>query len=222
MEAKGYLQKAFEETATIDLLKRAKKSDGDLQLTYFTDFLGQDDKGVLGESRPNNDDALFSTAQAVNVLISTWTYQDPISKRLVWKSYVPFEVKPLVEQSVQWLVKYTYDVNFKPANSFFSGSVKGFTSLPFWYPANANKFLNGTSYNPANVSRSDLDQVVIGVEGSIDEKTYLSELKEKHFNVNTPLVFTGYNQKDNLMPFWSSEPYTYSVTLLALSQYNNI
>merc|ERR550539_112211 len=76
MEAKGYLQKAFEETATIDLLKRAKKSDGDLQLTYFTDFLGQDDKGVLGESRPNNDDALFSTAQAVNVLISTWTYQD--------------------------------------------------------------------------------------------------------------------------------------------------
>jgi len=32
----------------------------------------------------------------------------------------------------------------KAMNAFFSGSVKGYTSLPFWYPVNFIQFLNGT------------------------------------------------------------------------------
>jgi hypothetical protein len=57
-------------------------------------------------------------------------------------------------------------------------------------------------------------------EGSIDEETYESMLKEKHQGKMTPVDFQGFN-KDNF-PFWSSEPYTYAVSLLALAQYNNL
>jgi hypothetical protein len=46
-------------------------------------------------------------------------------------------------------------------------------------------------------------------------------LKQKHFNVLTPIDFKGYNVEIGF-PFWSSEPYTYAVSLLALSQYNNL
>ena len=47
-------------------------------------------------------------------------------------------------------------------------------------------------------------------------------LKQKHFGHLTPLDFHGYNKLTDAFPFWSSEPYTYSVSLLALAQYNNL
>lgn len=46
-------------------------------------------------------------------------------------------------------------------------------------------------------------------------------LKQKHFNVMTPVDFRGYNSEMGF-PFWSSEAYTYAVSLLALAQYNNL
>lgn len=67
-----------------------------------------------------------------------------------------------------------------------------------------------------------LEQVIAGVSGLIDEKNYENELKLKHFGQSTPLDFEGYNTKDNFFPFWSSEAYTYSCSLLALAQFNNL
>lgn len=58
-------------------------------------------------------------------------------------------------------------------------------------------------------------------KGTIDEKTYQEMLKQKHFNVITPVDFEGYNKAQGF-PFWSSEPYTYAVSLLALAQFNNL
>ena len=46
-------------------------------------------------------------------------------------------------------------------------------------------------------------------------------LQQKHFHVPTPIDFKGYNAEMGF-PFWSSEPYTYSVSMLALAQYNNL
>ena len=112
---------------------------------------------------------------------------------------------------------------YKPFNAFFSGSVKGFSSLPFWYPANFDQFLNGTTVtDPASLGRGDLEKVVNGVQGVLDEETYQEMLKQTHFGQATPLEFDGYNVKNNIFPFWSSQPYTYAVSLLALSQYNNL
>jgi hypothetical protein len=105
---------------------------------------------------------------------------------------------------------------------FFSGSIRGFTSLPYWYPSNLVQFLNGTNVDPEKINPADLEQVIAGVKGLIDEKTYENELKRKHFGQSTPLDFEGYNRNDNVFWFWSSEAYTYSVALLALAQFDNL
>jgi hypothetical protein len=223
LEAKSYLEEAFENVATKYLFEWGIPLDSAHSVVYFRDFLGLNDTSLFGKHESNDDDALFSTAQAINVLISTWTYQKPTTKRLAWKNHTPQDVKRLVSASVKWLQENIFNKKYKALNSFFSGSVKGLDSLPFWYPSNYIQFLNGTSVvDPASVSRSDLELVINGVSGVIDEATYQNQLKQTHFGLPTPLDFHGYNVKQNMFPFWSSEPYTYAVSLLALSQYNNI
>jgi len=56
VEAKSYLQDAFENTATEYLLKSNNKENLG---TYFCDFLGQDDKDLFGRPEKNKDDCLF-------------------------------------------------------------------------------------------------------------------------------------------------------------------
>ncbi len=191
--------------------------------TYFRDFIGLNDTNLIGQHVSHDEDALFSTAQAINILIGAYTYQNPQTKRLVWKQDTPDYVKKLAQTSVNWLKENVLGSKYKAMNAFFSGSVKGYSSLPFWYPANFAQYLNGTTVtNPDSVSRDDLELVINGVQGSIDEETYQSQLKLNHFGQPTPLDFVGYNVKQNIFPFWSSEPYTYAVSLLALSQFNNL
>jgi len=107
---------------------------------------------------------------------------------------------------------------------FFSGSVKGFNQLPFWYPANIYQYLNGTILDPNhfNIKNESLVDIIVGVSGYINETTYERMISETHFNISTPTTFKGYNTPGGEFPFWSSQPYTYSVTLLALAQYNNL
>jgi hypothetical protein len=220
-EAKSYLLDAFETTTTLNLLNW-KRNDSNPNEMYFCDFLGMNDTDILGKHHESKDDCVFSTAQAINILIATWTYQDPQSKSLIFKSNTPIEAKDLIEQSVNWLTSNIFNRKYKKLNAFFSGSVKGFSSLPFWYPGSFLQYLNGTFVEEANVPMSDLESIIDGVIGSIDENTYQELLAKTHFGVSTPLDFPGYNTKGNFFPFWSSEPYTYAVSLLALTQHNNI
>ena len=90
-----------------------------------------------------------------------------------------------------------------------------FQDLPFFYPANLMKFLNGSSLPPGSTQAGP--DVVVGVHGLIPEEDYIAELKKQHFGVYTPVDFYGYNQ--NYFPFWSSEPFTYASVMLALSRY---
>jgi hypothetical protein len=166
--------------------------------------------------------AIFSTAQAINVLVSTWTSQDVSTKGLKWKSQTPESVIHLVKTSVEWLMLNVFNPKYKAFNAFFSGSVKGESSLPFWYPTNFVQFLNGTTVDPSKTPTSVLEYVINGVSGLIDEAQYQTLLKEPHFGQATPIDFPGYNTQANLFPFWCSEPYTYAVALLALSQFHNI
>ena len=140
----------------------------------------------------------------------------------MWKNNVDEKVKNLLQTSVSWLQQNVFNPKLKPSNAFFSGSVKGFSSLPFWYPSNFVQYLNGSSIDPAKVPESDLGSIVNGVSGVIYEDKYIQLLEEKHFGQNTPVDFNGYNVKDNFFPFWSSKPYTYAVSLLALSQFDNL
>jgi hypothetical protein len=221
-EAKSYLEEAFKTTATAFLFE--KKLTPTPGHTYFRDFLGLNDTNVFGKPEANDEDALFSTAQAINILIATWTFQRADgSRQLSWKADTPANVKDLVDTSVNWLKEYVLGSKYKPFNAFFSGSVKGLSTLPFWYPTNFDQFLNGSFVQNEDVlTRDELNYIVNGVQGSIDEKAYEAMLAYPHFNVSTPVDFTGYNVKNNIFPFWSSQPYTYAVSLLALSQFNNL
>lgn len=190
----------------------------------FDDFLGVNDTNVFGKSAPTGEDRIFSTAQSVNVLLASFTHFNTTSGRLQWISnnqQIP-TVKAMVDRSVSWLIDNAY--KYKPFNCFFSGSVKSFSELPFWYPANDYQYLNGTKFDPSTIdtTQSSLTDTIVGVNGYINEDEYQQMINQKHFNVSTPTTFNGYNVPKAEFPFWSSQPYTYAVTLLALAQYNNL
>jgi hypothetical protein len=220
-EARLFLQDAFETSATDDLMQW-KRNDGNPNEMYFCDFLGMNDTDMFGHPTQTKDDCVFSTAQAINILIATWTYQDPQSLRLIYKPGTPKSVNDLIDQSITWLKANVMNNKYKKLNAFFSGSVKGFSTLPFWYPINYLQYLNGTIVPESDIPDEDLEMVIAGVSGVIDEDTYQKLLTQKHFGYPTPLDFDGYNIKENIFPFWASEPYTYSVAILALSQYLNL
>ena len=165
-EAKGYLKEAFEKSATEFLISSAIK-DKDPAGSYFCDFLGMNDTNIFGKQEPSNDDCLFSTAQAVNILIATWTFQDLNTKSLHWKTETPGSVKSLVKSCVDWLMEYALGKKYKPLNAFFSGSVKGLQSNPYVYPANFAQYTNETNVDPNNISPySNFLYLIYGVEGS--------------------------------------------------------
>ena len=90
-------------------------------------------------------------------------------------------------------------------------------SLPFFYPLNVLRFLNGSTLPPG--AQVDTNTVV-GVFSLMSEEDYTAELKKQHFGMYTPLDFQGYNQAT--FPFWSSEPFTYASAMLALTQYRSL
>ena len=190
----------------------------------YDDFLGANDTNIFGKSEPSGEDRIFSTAQTVNTLIASFTYLDDKSKTLKWiaDGKQIDSIKTMLNLSITWLLDNTF--KYKPYNCFFSGSVKGFNQLPFWYPANIYQFLNGTTFDPdhSGVKASMLVDAIVGVSGYINETVYEQMIAQTHFNISTPTTFPGYNAPRSEFPFWSSQPYTHSVTLLALAQYNNL
>ncbi len=64
--------------------------------------------------------------------------------------------------SVNWLQVNILTNKYQKLNAFFSGSVKGYSDLPYWYPANYLKFLNGSNIDPKS---SHLEDALIGVNG---------------------------------------------------------
>ncbi|CAF1410409.1 unnamed protein product [Adineta steineri] len=194
-----------------------------LDKSSYDDFLGINDTNLFDKLEPTGEDRIFSTAQTVNVLISSFTYLDSATGKLKWINDRQIEtIQIMVNKSISWLLENVF--KYQPFNCFFSGSVKGFNQLPFWYPANIYQFLNGTTFDPNHfdINNGSLVDAIVGVSGYINETTYQRMISEKHFNVSTPTIFNGYNVPGGEFPFWSSQPYTYSVTLLALAQYNNL
>ncbi|CAF3136524.1 unnamed protein product [Rotaria socialis] len=190
----------------------------------YDDFLGVNDTNIFGKSEPSGEDRVFSTAQTVNILIASFTYLDGNTGKLKWITDGPQidTIKIMVNKSISWLLDNVF--KYQPFNCFFSGSVKGFNQLPFWYPANFYQYLNGTTLDPDHfdTKTQSLVDSIVGVSGYIDETIYERMISEKHFNISTPTTFNGYNSPGAEFPFWSSQPYTHSVTLLALAQYNNL
>ena len=62
---------------------------------------------------------------------------------------------------------------------------------------------------------------MFGFQGVVSEDNYQELLKRKWFGRTSPIDFHGYNNYPDYWPFWSSEPYTYVTTMLALAKFSN-
>ncbi|XP_064611745.1 uncharacterized protein LOC135475740 [Liolophura sinensis] len=185
-------------------------------MLYFDDFLGDGDVTGDGKTEVKGEDRIFTTTMAVNTLVNTWSVFDPIKKHIRWAQDAPANVLATVSKATAWLMENVLSGNYKPWNAFFSGSGKGFDSLPFWYPFNRLEFLNGTKI-PLNVTSIPSD-IIFGFQGVTTHEQYEAMLNQTHFGMKTPLKFIGYNAGTSYFPFWSSETYTYTTTMLALAQ----
>lgn len=180
--AKSYLKETFENSVTEFLFQKQIKSESNNEV-YFCDFLGQGDKNILGKPEASNDDCLFTTAQSINILIATWTVFNKDEGKLVWKINAPRQVVELMISSVNWLKKNALGHKFKPMNAFFSGSVKGSSSLPFYYPTNVAQYLNGTSVDPKNLPGKDLEIILNGVQG-------INRLENEYISIKLKILFS--------------------------------
>ncbi|XP_056012965.1 uncharacterized protein LOC125647004 isoform X2 [Ostrea edulis] len=167
-----------------------------------------------------SEDRIFTTSMAVNALLTTWTSYESARKCLIWSKGVPAKVVDLVRKAVKWICKNALTGKYRPWNAFFSGSVKSFKSMPWWYPSNRKEYLNGTSIaDDTHIPSSD---TIIAMQGVVSPEWYQQQLKQKHFGFHVPIVFHGYNAEKSPFPFWSSEPYTYVSAMLSLVKYNSV
>ncbi|XP_048751558.2 uncharacterized protein LOC125663303 [Ostrea edulis] len=199
------LEEALSETMTKTVVKEAIYDEKGM--AYFDDFLGNGDVDETGRHVKYGEDRLFTTSMAINALITTWTFFNEKSGQLHWNPDTPSDVKVVVSASVSYLNEYVLSGQFKPWNTFFSGSVKGHTiTSSSHYPANRQGYINGTKIH------------IRGMEGMVNSTWYDQQLKIR----KSPIDFHGYNSSPDYFPFWCSQPYTYVTSMLALSTFNNI
>ncbi|KAL5016712.1 hypothetical protein ScPMuIL_006301 [Solemya velum] len=187
---------------------------------YFDDFVGNGDTSWTGKPLIRGEDRIFTTSMAVNALITMWTVFDDSTQKLVWDEFTPPQVKDTVMKSVNWLNDNVLSGRYKPWNAMFSGSIKGLATVGYWYPMNRHEFRDGT--NATNTPGLPGTDTIFGMQGVPSASWYQEELQKKHFGYDTPLEFHGYNSDNGLpFPIWTSEPYTYASTLIALTSYLN-
>lgn len=63
------------------------------------------------------------------------------------------------------------------------------------------------------------NDLITGVSGFIPKATYDEMLQQQQFHHYPEQDFHGYNNPYFPFPFWSSEAFTYSAALLALTQH---
>ncbi|XP_060072158.1 uncharacterized protein LOC132552031 [Ylistrum balloti] len=199
--------------ATTIMLKEAIPQGTDM--VYYDDFLGDGDTDAEGKPVKYGEDRLFTTAMAANALITIWTSFEEKSGTLIWNQTTPKEVKDVVTRAAKFLDTYILSGEYKPWNAFFSGSVKGSGTSWSEYPANRHEYFNGTKVLPNHHYHS---ATIRGMQGVPNETWY----NEEEATMRSPIDFPGFNHQDRYFPFWSSEPYTYAVTMLALSTFSNI
>ena len=224
INARDKLEDVLKNEATKQILEKINKDkDGNF---YFMEFLGNYANKTRGE------DAIFATGLGLNSLINIWTrniYTNSTSKeieKIVFdeieqdKMNCDFPIEEIIE-TVDKLVNHiikSFDEHFPTLEgAFFSGSVKSFETLEYWYPSNYNVFLNGTHVeditNPNNIEMT----LASGVTGYVKDEEYQEMLDQVYYGFKVPKEFKGFNP--NSFPYWSSPAVTYSVNLLGLSKY---
>lgn len=202
------IEKLFEEKTLIYFKKNIKEENDEV---FITEFLGN------YANKTRNEDALFSTSLAFNTLINIFTYSE--NRKYYYDSNISSELKIIINKMKNFLYKKSQKYNSSREGVFFSGSVKGMSSFPYFYPADYFKDLNGTSLEPNNSTQLNANSI-IGVYKYIDDNDFKELINQKHYGKNTPLKEDPY--ETSVFPYWSSPAMTDSLILLSLSKYKNI
>ncbi|EFA83189.1 hypothetical protein PPL_03979 [Heterostelium album PN500] len=200
---------------TNQILQRMK-SDGNGGV-YWEDFLGNADT-LQGVKKEYGEDRFYSSALALNVLIDTWTITcgDTVNRR--WRDNTPQPVKSAVNNGISYIVENIFDNPTQTFNAFFDMGERGPSTQATSYPINYcyDKIGVECKFSPSNP-----EGVVGAVSGVIPDNQYQEMLKMKWANNTVPTTWSGSFNGSSLV-FWSSQPLTYSVSLLALSKSLNI
>ena len=144
-----------------NILKQAKKKGN---TNYWVEFIGN------YAHKERDDDALFSTALALNALIDTFTVRD--GQKIEYDEDTPEEVKKTIEAGIKYILQNHNNKNSE-MNAFFSGSVKGdATNIAF--PANVHQ-IKGKSFDPQTFTvknMEDLIELEYSVKGYIEKGRY--------------------------------------------------
>eukprot|EP01133_Synstelium_polycarpum_P015514 gene15514-18425_t len=203
-----------EGNVTTQLLNRMLKDNKNG--VYWDDFLGNDDT-LFGEPIKYGEDRFFSSSLALNALFDCWSM--PVANQpgvRTWKTNTPAAVRSTLHLGSAYIDANILDHPEQTFNSFFSGSVKGASTMATSYPSNACVLFNGDTCNSHNPNPNDEDVMVAAMSGVVSEATYQVMIKETWFNHTVPTNWTGFNP--SLFPFWSSTPLTHSLSMLALSK----
>ncbi|EFA83188.1 hypothetical protein PPL_03978 [Heterostelium album PN500] len=209
------LRDAMMNGGTNQMLKRMK-SDGNGGV-YWEDFLGNADT-LQGVKKEYGEDRFYSSALALNVLIDTWTITcgDTVNRR--WRDNTPHPVKAAVNNGISFIVDNILENPTQTFNAFFDMSFRGPSTYPTSYPINYCYDNNGIEckFTPSN------PEGVMGVvSGIIPHTKYQEMLKMKWANNTVPTTWSG-SFNPVVIPYFSSQPLTYSVSILALSKSLNI
>ena len=211
IEVRDKLRQVLNDEATMQLCSKALELDKNQ--IYFQEFLGNAGNYSRGEDR------LFSTGLAFNSLLNIWTFKNVSNNNFYYIENTPERVKTIINGSVNYIIKNINGCFASLENSFFSGSVKTLDTLPFFYPGNYFKYLNGTDIpdteNPNNISFD----LIAGTKIMTPEEFEIN-LNKTYFGRKPPQEFKGFNNSP--FAFWSSPAMTYSINLLGLTKYQNL
>ncbi len=154
--------------------------------------------GVLDGGR----DELYVTAVAVNALVDIWSVASEPGRR--WLDGVPAPVVATTAAAVSDILAAVTTPGTSFANACFSGSARGVSTLPFFFPMNTRE-LHG-------------DLAVVGVRGTIPEALYRDELKR--CRSRAPGGRLGV--RSTTFTHWSSTAVTRAVAARALATWSAV
>jgi len=185
---------------------------------FCDDFLGNDDINPANNKTLNRaEDRMFTTSMAANALLYTWTTVNETTREVRWRPKTPEIVKRTVKGMVDWLTANVLGEDFDPSNAFFTGSGKGPTTYIYRFPNNVNEYLNGTEVNRTIRCTSNCTTLQC-IRGHMDQEEYEAQLVK----MKSPIDFTSFNDYNGYFPYWSSPAYTYSISSMVFSRYDNL
>lgn len=148
------------------------------------------------------DDRVYCTALVLNTLLETWTLEkDGENIELHWLKDTPDSVKIVVHAGIRWLHQALKLKKLPLENICFSGSVKGFNTVPFLFPT--------------NVEEQYQDLTILGIRGDMPETEYLAELAGKKRMLKSGEL----GERSKYFTFWTSPVLAQAVAVLALAKY---